>query len=60
MFDTIVRGGSIVDGRGGAPYVADIGITDGRIAANGNLPEPSSPANRRSPTTRPSAPYPAA
>lgn len=33
MFDTILRGGTIVDGLGGTPYVADIGIKDGKIAA---------------------------
>ena len=33
MFDTILRGGTIVDGLGGAPYIADIGIKDGKIAA---------------------------
>ena len=37
MFDMIIRGGSIVDGRGGARYLADIGITDGCIAAIGDL-----------------------
>ena len=41
MFDTIIRGGTIVDGRGGKPYVADIGIRDGRIAAIGSLTEPA-------------------
>jgi len=31
MFDIIIRGGTIVDGTGAAPVVADIAITDGRI-----------------------------
>lgn len=31
MFDTIIRGGSIVDGNGTAPVIADIGISDGLI-----------------------------
>ncbi len=33
MFDTILKGGQIVDGLGGAPYRADLGIKDGKIAA---------------------------
>src|SRR5579863_5572950 len=41
MFDTIIRGGSIVDGRGTAPYIADIGISGGRIAAIGKLDDPA-------------------
>ena len=41
MFDTIIRGGTIVDGKGGIPYVADIGITGGRIAAIGTLAGPA-------------------
>ena len=41
MFDTIIRGGTIVDGRGGVPYIADIGITDGRVAAIGKLTDPA-------------------
>ena len=36
-FDTIVRGGRIVDGTGSPAYHADIGIRDGRIAAIGAL-----------------------
>ena len=34
-FDLVIRGGTIIDGSGGAPFVADIGITAGRIAAIG-------------------------
>lgn len=34
-FDTVIRGGTVVDGTGGAPFLADIGITAGRIAAIG-------------------------
>ncbi len=33
MFDLILRGGTVVDGLGNAPYRADIGILDGKIAA---------------------------
>jgi N-acyl-D-aspartate/D-glutamate deacylase len=36
-FDTIIRGGKIVDGTGSPAYYADVGITNGRIAAIGNL-----------------------
>jgi N-acyl-D-aspartate/D-glutamate deacylase len=34
-FDLIVSGGEIADGSGGALYIADIAIRDGRIAAIG-------------------------
>ncbi len=34
-FDTVIRGGTVVDGTGAAPVVADIGIVDGMIAAIG-------------------------
>ena len=36
-FDTTITGGTIVDGTGKARYQADIGITDGVIAAIGDL-----------------------
>ncbi|HYG26151.1 MAG TPA: D-aminoacylase [Caulobacteraceae bacterium] len=32
-YDILIRGGTIYDGSGGAPYVADLGIKDGRISA---------------------------
>ncbi|MEP6340588.1 amidohydrolase family protein, partial [Parasphingorhabdus sp.] len=35
MFDTIIKGGTIVDGLGGAPYVGDIAFQDGVIAEVG-------------------------
>jgi N-acyl-D-amino-acid deacylase len=35
MFDTIIRGGTIVDGSGAPRAAGDIGITDGRIAEVG-------------------------
>ena len=34
-FDTIIRGGSVVDGTGAAARTADIGISDGRISEIG-------------------------
>lgn len=36
-FHTILRGGSVCDGSGAEPFVADIGIARGRIAAIGDL-----------------------
>jgi len=35
--DLLVRGGTIVDGSGGARYRADVGITDGRIVEIGRI-----------------------
>ncbi len=35
MFDTIIRGGTLVDGSGGRRFTGDIGITGGRIAEVG-------------------------
>jgi N-acyl-D-amino-acid deacylase len=36
-YDVVITSGVIYDGSGGAPYVADVGIKDGRIAAIGQL-----------------------
>ncbi len=36
-YDVVITAGHIYDGSGRAPYVADIGIKDGRIAAIGQL-----------------------
>ncbi len=36
-FDVVLRGGAVYDGGGGEPYVADVGISDDRIAAIGPL-----------------------
>jgi N-acyl-D-aspartate/D-glutamate deacylase len=38
-YDLVLRGGTVVDGSGAAPFVADVGVKDGRIAAIApNLP----------------------
>lgn len=36
--DLVIRGGQIYDGIGSEPYVADVGIVDGQIAAIGTIP----------------------
>jgi N-acyl-D-amino-acid deacylase len=36
-YDLLIRRGTIVDGSGGAPFVADLGVSDGRIVAIGAL-----------------------
>jgi N-acyl-D-aspartate/D-glutamate deacylase len=37
MFDTVIRGGTVVDGTGAPGRPADVGIVDGRVAAIGDL-----------------------
>ena len=37
MFDTILRGGTVIDGTGRPAFPADVGITGGTIAAVGDL-----------------------
>ncbi len=39
MFDLLVKDGAIYDGTGAPPYVADLGVQDGRIVAIGKLDE---------------------
>lgn len=36
-FDLVIRGGTVVDGTGGAPFDADIAIANGRISAIGKI-----------------------
>ena len=38
QFDTLIRGGRIVDGSGAPTFVADVAIKDGVIAAIGKAP----------------------
>ena len=38
MFDTLLRGGTVIDGTGRAAFAADIAIENGKIAAVGQLP----------------------
>jgi N-acyl-D-aspartate/D-glutamate deacylase len=35
--DMVIRGGTVVDGSGGEPIVADVAITDGRVVAVGKI-----------------------
>jgi len=36
-YDVVLKGGTIYDGMGGAPYVADIGVTNGTIRTIGDI-----------------------
>lgn len=38
QLDTVIRGGTIIDGTGGDPVVADVGLAGGRIAVIGSVP----------------------
>src|SRR5690242_168430 len=41
MFDTVIRGGTIVDGTGAAPVSGDVAISGDRIAAVGEVDGPA-------------------
>jgi N-acyl-D-amino-acid deacylase len=41
MFDVLITGGTVVDGTGKPGVASDVGITDGKIAAVGNLSDAS-------------------
>ena len=36
-YDVVIRGGTVMDGNGGAPFIADVAIKDGKIAAMGKI-----------------------
>jgi N-acyl-D-aspartate/D-glutamate deacylase len=37
--DLVIRGGTVFDGHGGAPFIADVAVRDGRIVAVGRVAE---------------------
>lgn len=39
MLDHLIKGGTVVDGTGSAPRLADVGIRDGRVVAVGDVTE---------------------
>jgi N-acyl-D-aspartate/D-glutamate deacylase len=41
MFDTVIRGGTVVDGTGGPAYTADVAVADGRIVEIGEVTGPA-------------------
>ena len=36
-YDIVIRGGQIFDGHGGAPFMSDVAISDGKIVEVGNI-----------------------
>ena len=41
MLDWLIKGGTVVDGTGAAPYVADVGLRDGGIVELGSITTPA-------------------
>ena len=41
MLDWLIKGGTVVDGTGAAPYVADVGLRDRRIVELGSITTPA-------------------
>ncbi|MES2632093.1 MAG: amidohydrolase family protein [Pseudomonadota bacterium] len=39
MLDLVIRGGTVVDGNGGEPFTADVGVKDGKITEVGKVSE---------------------
>src|SRR5215470_13992195 len=40
MHDLVIRNGTVVDGHGGTPVLADVAVDGGRITAVGDMPDP--------------------
>ena len=36
-YDVVIRGGTVMDGNGGTPFIADVAVKDGKIAAVGTI-----------------------
>ena len=51
-WDLVIRGGTLIDGSGGAPFEADVAIKDGAIALVGQVTGQVSAASTRLRITR--------
>ena len=56
MLDWVIRGGTVIDGNGGAPFRADIGIRGGKIAAVGSCGEAAQTLDAAGRAVRPDRP----